>query len=248
MAILPDNISFGPFNIPGPWLALVIALSTVMWTLRRTLRSRGLDAEKHLDWVMYGMIIAVVLYKFIPVVLDPTLIVTNPRGVLLGVGPDYAFWLAIVIGVLYYIVRVLRSGVPTTKWLDAWIIPIVSAIVVYSLVVADFGQQTSAPWGAVIEGVKYHPINLYRAIGWGLVGWLVVRNVASSRHRLALSVFSLPAVELVVSWFQSQPKLVAGFTWMQWLNVALLAVGLMLYWRLPLSQIQVESAEQGRVE
>ncbi|MFD2170037.1 hypothetical protein [Tumebacillus lipolyticus] len=204
MALLPDLIRIGPAALSAKWVALMICFLLGIALVKRGLRARSFDGEKQRGWLIEASFLGFLLYRLITVGFDWQDIWNNPRTLLFSIGPSYALWIAMTGSVIYFIWRVYKAGLFSWRWWETWILPFSLTVVLYSLLIADVGGVTNMPWGASFDGVFYHPLNLYRAIGWGISAWWLSRFTGRSENKIAAALVLWSSAELLISWFGFQ--------------------------------------------
>lgn len=201
MALLPDLIRIGPAAVSAAWVAVLICFLLGSTLLKKALQARSLDGEKQVGWLFEAAFLGFLIYRVVTVGFDWTDLLHNPRNLLLSVGPSYAMWSAMAGGVLYVLWRVYRMGELSWRWGEAWIVPIGLTVVLYSLLIADVGRVSHLPWGASFDGVLYHPLNVYRAFGWGIATWGLSLLQGGPKLKLAMALVAWMAAELWVASF-----------------------------------------------
>lgn len=201
MALLPDLIQIGPAALSAKWAALIFCFLVGSALLKRGLRAGSFDGEKQVGWLFESAFLGLLLYRLITVGFDWQDVWNNPRNLLFSVGPSYALWGAIAGSVIYFLWRVHQAGCLSWRWWEVWVLPISGMVVLYSLLIPDVGHVSNMPWGVSFDGVYYHPLNLYRAIGWGISAWWLSRFTGRSKRMIATALVAWSTSELIVSWF-----------------------------------------------
>lgn len=204
MALFPDLIQIGPAALSAKWAALMICFLVGSALLKRGLKTRSFDGEKQVGWLFESIVLGLLLYRLITVGFDWQDVWNNPRNLLFSVGPSYALWGAMAGSVLYFLWRVYQADGLSWRWGEAWVVPIAWMVVLYSLLIPDVGRVSGMPWGVSFDGVYYHPLNLYRAIGWGASAWWLSRFTGRSKRTIAGAFVAWSTSEFIVSWFDFQ--------------------------------------------
>jgi prolipoprotein diacylglyceryltransferase len=174
-----EIISIGPFIIPARWLWWALGGMTGYAVMKHRLKKSGYADRPVMDMLLNGLLLAALLWKFSPLLFNPSLLWENPQGVLFMSGGTGASWLAAAAGTAYIAYQCWK--LKEAPWLlpDLLAYGILSMVTVLGLLSWEYGAATALPWGISIEdpAFKYHPVNLYKVmVALPLLLWLLRRK------------------------------------------------------------------------
>lgn len=164
-------LDLGPLNVPFTILGMVV--SVFVWYILIRLQESKVeppigDKERLSDSVISLIVAGVVLYKFWPVVSNPSLIWKRGWSVIYFSGGSYfQIGLALLIfgWFLWYLRRRHIAWHRAGQMLVRGLIP---ALIVWYVIIREYGVLTNLPFGYDYQGQLYHPSNIY------IVAFLIV--------------------------------------------------------------------------
>lgn len=106
------SVSIGPFIVPNLWLALLIS-GLVSYIVMTSLPDKEGLWEKHVGSLLgNSCIVWFLVYKFSLVLFRPSIISTNPKGLLYFTGGPPGMYLGFLITFLYILFVLKRKAVP----------------------------------------------------------------------------------------------------------------------------------------
>lgn len=230
---MPEVIMIGSAiiqtKLPVLIVSFIVAYYVVKWKLVR-LQIPEPVRNQLLDKCINATIIGLIVWKFTPVIKEPSLLWTNLRGVLVYTGGTLGLTLGVILGLLYILITLWRAGILTPLLFDVLAYGLLITWLVYRGVFWEYGTLTDVPWGISLNDpqLKYHPVNLYAALT-ALV--IAVILWFSHRKRWGTSTIARDALAglglgwLAVSFFQ-RTKVEHLLTAEQWIWVSFIIAGL----------------------
>lgn len=160
-------IDIGPVNIPITIVGMAVSVFVWYFLIKRQeskVESLVNDKDGLSDSLISLIIAGVILYKVWPVLENPSLIWTRGWSVIYFNGGSYfPFGLAFFIAgwFVWYVRRrhsmsLHQSG---QMLIRGWI----PALVIWSVMIREYGTDTNLSMGFAYQGQLYHPINFYFA-------------------------------------------------------------------------------------
>lgn len=160
-------IDIGPVNIPITILGMSVSVF-VWYILIRFQESMVeppiINKEKLSDNLLTLIMIGILLFKFWPVLTNPSLVWTRGWSVIYFSGGSYY---QIGLGLLiigWFIWYILRPSLPLHKTGQILVRGCIPALIVWYIVIREYGVLTDLQIGYEYQGQLYHPINFYIAI------------------------------------------------------------------------------------
>lgn len=196
------TISLGPLTISLQMLFFLLSIALGYIVIYFYLKKLIIEVKDQLlDALLTSVIIGVVVYKLWPFILQPSLL-TDFRNIIYYVGGPYAVYTAIASGTIYLIIQSVRKKWSFHCW-DSVLIGILSMMLFYSLFIRVYGEPSPFSIGFTIEGVVYHPVNLYE--GWLyfllLFASIILVSKEKSFARTVFILFGIIFVQIIVSPF-----------------------------------------------
>ncbi|MDG5789057.1 prolipoprotein diacylglyceryl transferase [Evansella sp. AB-P1] len=181
------SFSFGPFTLSSQLLSLVIAIILGYGVMYMFMKKAKVHKYNEIcDKIIVAMIIAVLIYKFWPFFIEPSLLKT-PSNIIYFMGGPFAIHVAIIGGAIFFLIHYFRN-----KWsyeaLDSIFVGLIATLFFYVLFMQEYGVATPFQIGYEINDTLYHPVNMYKAWLYFiiLIGALVL---VSQKKRFARSLF-----------------------------------------------------------
>lgn len=223
----PQIISIGPVFLPITLIVLVILIFGAAWLTERWSPERKDVRGTVSEWLSTALLIALLVYKFGPALLNLKQVFRQPATLLYSSGTDLSTALAIILAVGWLGWKLTKSSYP---WEAADVIAVASLLTVvsYNVLFKDYGATMTGWWGWEGSDYRYHPLNLYRLIvllpllGWVLARW---RKIDSGGLFAPITV-SIGAAYTLSSFaaYQTSP-LLFGLTLMQWAGILVALAG-----------------------
>lgn len=224
-----DVLPLGPFLLPLVWMigALSIAAGG------KVAEKWEAPVQNRISWsevLIHAALLWFIVWRWSPLLWDPTAIGQNPRALLFVSGTEKGVWLggAVAAGFLAWFLRRKRVGIG--RFLDVLVVAAVTAGIVYNLLLVRLGKTTSLFWGMSPEGYsqQYHPVHLYRVIVLAAVwmwGWKKRRWLLSGDTFVRLGTATGISLLLVSCFDYHSNRLWLGLSGEQWafIGLALLA-------------------------
>lgn len=139
--MLYDSITIGPFLIKNLWIVLFIAglLSYIVMEIR--VRKYPELQTSLLNEVGNGLVICLLIYKFSLVLFRPSILFTNPIGILFFTGGTRGLLLGGASGFLYLVWNVRKKGFKVRNVMDVLTFGMITMLVTYYLMVTFLYEQ-----------------------------------------------------------------------------------------------------------
>ncbi|GFR37972.1 hypothetical protein PRECH8_12680 [Insulibacter thermoxylanivorax] len=230
---MPEIIQLWSFLIQMKLLVLILSIAAsyfvIRWRLVR-LKAEEKTIRKLLDHFISAAIIAILVWKFTPILQSPSLLWTRPFSVLKYTGGTLGVFLGIAAGLIYYIWSTRKIGALA---LDALALGAVVTWGIYRLMFWEYGITTEMPWGiALSDGYyRYHPVNIYAALialALVLYAQYATRSGRWGTGTIARDLLAgLGLGWFVISFFE-RGEVYLLLTLNQWVQLLLIAVGMAL--------------------
>ncbi|MCD8510156.1 MAG: hypothetical protein LRY73_09995 [Bacillus sp. (in: Bacteria)] len=189
------NFSVGPLTVTMDMLMLIVSIAVGYGVIHVYLKQLEVkEREGFLDAVLTALIIAVILFKLWPFVLDPSLL-QNPANLIYFMGGPFAVYVAIGVALFFLIFQSWRKKWTYTCW-DSLFFGAVASFFVYSILIREYGAPSPYSVGYMVENTVYHPVNFYYGIVYGLL-LLVCFYFVKKEIPFARSIFLLVGVVFV---------------------------------------------------
>lgn len=233
--MLDPVIQLGPFMIPVYLLALLASFFVAMWLIRRELDHAGANGKQIVDFLWTAFLIGLLVYRFGGILLNPLNLFQNPFQAFMAVPAPYMAGVGMAVGLAYVVWNLIRSGqLQTTGWfrlLNMAAPGLLVGLAIYQLFTADLGKPTALPWGIEIGQTAYHPLHVYRGIGFLAIGLALRSNKLHAESRLGWALFAGGIVGMLVTFFSFPDAKWVGMTGGQWTAVIASLAGLLMLWR-----------------
>jgi phosphatidylglycerol:prolipoprotein diacylglycerol transferase len=248
-AALTRPLSMGPFHFSAFGLCSGAGLLAAFALMRRTATPAALDPERLQDAALFAAMAAFVLSRVLLIATDPHAFRTYPL-LLLGLPSLTYGGIVLTAAAAFGYLRFKHLSV--LKVLDAWSPPAALLVAALSLghflEASDPGMPSQLPWALHMPGwhVRLQPVQLYSTFAAFvltavLLSQLKKAHAAGTVFRTALLLGGLTAYTLQMlmqpNTFQPDVLLEPG----QWISLAAVTVGLLLYLSPILSHIQARN-------
>jgi len=232
---VPEIMQIGSFMIQTKVLILIVSIIFAYYVVRWKLGRVQIPDEisrKLLDKMINAVILAIFVWKFTPLLQEPSLLWTRPLSLLAYTGGTLGLALGITAGLLYTAVALWRSRSLFPIVLDALAYGVLIAWSLYRVAFWEYGTLTDMPWGITLTDPRfqYHPLHLYAGmIGMGvaLYAWFA-RSGRWGTGTIARDVYT----GLGLGWFMvtlfQRVEVTFLLSTEQWLFLALAATGMMM--------------------
>lgn len=229
---VPEIINVGSVLVKMKLLVLIASIILACYAARWKLARLQVDAASGrmmLDKLVNAFILAVLVWKLTPLVMNPALLWTRPIGLLYASGGVPGIALGVSCGLIYGVLALRRHGLLQPLALDVLAFASLIALIPCRSLFREYGLVTDLPWGIKLTDslLRYHPVHLYA----GLVALIIaiyawcLRSPAWGSGRIARDT----GIALGVGWFvvsyvdRGAPVLL--LTVEQWLLLLLIACG-----------------------
>lgn len=157
-------IDIGPLNVPITILGMAVSIFVWYFLIRRqeSKVEPPINDKERLSESMLSLIVAgIVLYKFWPVVSNPSLIWTRGWSVVYFSGGSY-YQIGLALLILGWFVWYLRRHhISLHKAGQMLVRGLIPALIVWYVIIREYGVVTKLSLGYSYQGQLYHPINFY---------------------------------------------------------------------------------------
>lgn len=230
---MPDVVTIGPLFLNGKWLTVFIGFAFAAWVLQWSLKKKSEPYKSAIEDVFFtGVLVAVLTWKLSPILFQPSLI-KKPIMILLMPGGLSGIILGLLAaaGYGYYICK--KHVIPLRKLLDELSIPAVLFFLVYFVLSPVYGKETETIWGVSLEnGMAYHPIHVYRAVGVALllfVLWFWRAYWGMEGRRASVSLAGIGLTLWFGNFWARNTDVFWGIPSLQWLGILSILLGLLLW-------------------
>lgn len=225
---MPDLLKLGPFMIKTEWLVIGIGGLISYWLMKFILKQSLFNEKKVLDVFFNGLMIIILVWKFGPLVIQPTLL-QNPFNIFFVTGTIEYIWAGMVLAVAYLFFKARKIRTPIRAFCDIFSFGFLSWWVFYSLLLPQYGDVTTMPWGISIENPNfhYHPINWYGAIGGVVVLVWLWRKKETIGNGMVFAHFLIlfGNAQLITSFFKPETVYLLGLSLEQAFYICMVLVG-----------------------
>ncbi|WP_216827882.1 hypothetical protein [Alkalihalobacterium elongatum] len=159
-----DTIKLGPAQLSLTMISYIICAAVFYGILSYLLKQTDLKGEREniLNLVTTTFVIFLVVYKLWPFIFSPSLLL-DLRNLIYYAGGPGAFVGAGTISLGFFIVSWIRQ-----RWkiqlIDQLSISAFCSAIMYSVLLKEVGQRNHLDFGWKVEGVYFHPVNVYEAL------------------------------------------------------------------------------------
>ncbi|MDE5412856.1 hypothetical protein [Alkalihalobacterium chitinilyticum] len=159
-----NTLQIGPVQLSVTMIAYMICAATFYGILNYSLKNTDweINRENILNQVSTTFVIFLVVYKFWPFILEPSLL-SNLSNLIYYAGGPGSIVGASIISSAFFIVSWLKQ-----RWgihlIDRISIAAFSSLIMYSIVLKEVGQSNPLNFGWKIDGVYFHPVNVYQTV------------------------------------------------------------------------------------
>lgn len=168
--MMGETFVIGGLSLNKVWLVYAIgfALAYVIFQKRH---------QETVSILFNVLIIIILLWRFGAFLFDPVTFLKNPALLIQSVGTQREIMTGVIASIFYLMVRNHRSPINLVKLLDVAALSLLAVLFVKNMLVAEYGMDTSMPWGVSIEdpAYTYHPLNIYHAVWIGLLLFILWR-------------------------------------------------------------------------
>jgi hypothetical protein len=229
---VPEIIMIGSVLVRTKLLVLIASIILAYYVTRWKLGSLRVDEANGrtlLDKLVNALIIAVLVWKLTPLLMNPSLLWTRPMSLLSYTGGVPGIVLGVACGLIYGVLALRRSGILQPLALDVLAFAAIIALIPFRSLFWEYGIMTDLPWGIKLTDSlnRYHPVNLYAGLAALIVAIyaLCARRTRWGTGTIARDIL----IGLGIGWFvvtyadRGEPLL--WLTLEQWLLLALIACG-----------------------
>ncbi|WP_096199547.1 hypothetical protein [Bacillus sp. FJAT-45350] len=197
------NIQLGPINLSMDMIAIISSLLVgylvISFLLKLSFEEENVRAMI-LDTLQISILVFVITYKFWPIVLTPSYLL-SPTNILLYSGGPWAIEAGLTFAFGWLLIKWYKKKWPI-KLIDIFAIGGVSGIIFSHLLVKQYGVQSFLTIGWKLNETVYHPINIYMAI---LLSAFLLFNIQWFRMKRAGTVAIGLVVGYIITAYLLQP-------------------------------------------
>lgn len=157
------SVSIGPFQPQMQMLGLILALLVgFLILIKRLKRILPNERESIANQLQTSLIIAIVIYKCWPFILNPSLLKSFSHLIFYSGGP-YAVMVAIAGGALWFGYQWWKHRWPLNV-IDELALSAMFGWIAHLVVVKQYGSVSPFSFGWQKDGVVLHPVNLYEVL------------------------------------------------------------------------------------
>lgn len=191
-----ETWTIGPLSLQAGLVLLLAAAIIGIFTFSAYLKHIGADKEKDMsDNITWAVLAAIAVFKFWPVITDPSLI-ADPMNLIYFTGGTGALPAAAVVFGAVMTVFFIRRNWPAVMW-ESLLVSAMTAAVFYFVTVISYGTISPFSFGYTVNQEVVHPVNFYAAylIALTLAGLFVFFNNRSRWYTpLLYLVLSIAAI------------------------------------------------------
>lgn len=167
------TISIGPLTVSMNMMMLIFSIAVGYGTVHMYLKRLDVkERTSFLDSLLTGIIIAVVIYKLWPFILEPGLLLSNPVNFIYFMGGPFAVYGAIGAAFIYLLIQSWRKKWSYPCW-DSLFFGAIVSFFVYAVSIKDYGAPSPFAFGYTVDNTVFHPVNFYYS-------WLYLLLLVSS--------------------------------------------------------------------
>ncbi|MFT9848461.1 redoxin domain-containing protein [Aneurinibacillus sp. REN35] len=137
-----DTLQIGPFLLQWSWLLLFLSGGTGFLLLHFRLKNTGEARKIIMDAFINALMIAILTWKFSHVLFDPTILLSNPLGLLYFNGGQKGVWIAVLAVLFYFFRHIRKSGIAPILYAYSLFAGITTAVAAYQMLLALYtGEQ-----------------------------------------------------------------------------------------------------------
>lgn len=195
--------SAGPLTLSFELTFLFISVMAGFYAVSLYLKRLGSDERENvMDPLATALIGAVVVYKFWPFVLEPSLVLQLQNLIYFSGGP-WAVPAALVTILIILSAYQLKRHWPLHVW-EAFLGGMMTSLIVFNLFVRQYGAPSPLHTGFPVEGTTVHPVNVYEAWLYIMVltGAIVFFRKNQTGARIVFLLIATAAAYVLVSPFR----------------------------------------------
>jgi hypothetical protein len=214
---MPEIIQLGPFMIQSKWLLLIVSGTIGYVIMQAALKKTANNGYiPLLDKTINTFFMVFLCWKLSPLLLTPSILWTNPLGLLVLPGSIYGIWIGILLALLYLFRELRLLKVPGLFYADLLSVGLVSIIFIYQLLGWRYGSLTSVAWGISILNplFRYHPINIYvLLVTLPMLIWIYKHMASLGRGKIFINLLSYYMMGLMlISFFEVKINFLFGLS------------------------------------
>ncbi|UOF92288.1 hypothetical protein LSG31_09050 [Fodinisporobacter ferrooxydans] len=248
MLALLGGIKLGPFLLKYSWIGAALGFFIASFHIRRFSVQDSQESKilqnKVLDMYWNGVVIWLLAFKMAKVVVAPAAFFQNPILEFFSTPAPNADVVAWIVVLIYFIYKRYRLKISIFQMTDILSPAFVLGFGVYELLALQLGTATQVPWGIHVGQNGYHPVNFYIAICLLLAYWIIIRRKDTIRigSRTAQSLIAFGFSWQLSTYFLVPGQLYFGLTKAQWLYLAILVIGILLFYQTTMfSKTQIDT-------
>lgn len=228
---MPETLQVGPLMINSGMLVYIAGIAIGFLLMRLRLKNTEYVVKPIFDLLMNNILIVVLFWKLGPLLFMPSILWTKPYLILLMAGSYVEILIGIAVAIVYTLYKIRKLEIPLLVFLDALPYGILSTLMFSSLLLWQYGQPTSMPWGITVTGShQYHPVNIYLLIlSAMLLLWLWRSTYKLGKGKVVQDFLIYYAVGLwIISYTQIPTRTFLFITPEQMFYMGMIVLGIMI--------------------
>ncbi len=182
-----EALQLGPLLIKISWILLFVSGSLAIAVMYFRLRKPDHGHKKIVDSFLNAAILAIFVWKFSIVLFEPSMLISNPSGLLYFNGGQQGMWLAALVAFLYVFYRARKTKTEYSDYVYALFVLLLISFSVYQALLAFYTGKN----------IAVHL--LYSAASFILFVWLdTIFRRASSPDQYAERLKTFTAMAILV--------------------------------------------------
>ncbi|WP_276915944.1 redoxin domain-containing protein [Aneurinibacillus aneurinilyticus] len=180
-----EALQLGPLLLKISWILLFVSGILAFAVMYFRLRKPDQSHKKIIDSLLNAAVLAIFVWKFSIVLFEPSMLVSNPSGLLYFNGGQQGIWLAALVALLYVLYRARKMKTKYSNYAYAIFVLLFISFSIYQVLLAVYTEQK----------IVVHL--LYSAVSLALFVWLdtISRRVSSTdKYGERLKTFTAVAV------------------------------------------------------
>lgn len=227
---MPDFMQLGPFVIKFKVCVYLAASFIGLLVMKYEYRRFGGRESELWDKLYQLVMCSLFAWKLSPVLFTPSLLWKAPIHLLLENPGADGVAVGAAAAVIYTMVLLRKSKTSMLHLMDLLPSGILTADLLYSLIVRHAGKVSSLPWAISIHNpsFRYHPVNMYAtALSAGLLVWFWRRKELGSGQVLSEFLMLDGLGRLVLSYFEKELTVWHGLSSEQWTDLFMVLAGML---------------------
>lgn len=247
---MSEVINLGPFMVQ--YTLLIFFLSVIAGYIMISILSKlsgDQNRKRYLDTLFTSMMIAVLVWRFGPVLAQPMNLFGNPFTALLLVrGSSLSGLIGAIIACIYFIYKIQRLSLEFSRAFDYLSLGFIGFLLINNSFMWKYGLRTTLPWGISIANNKfhYHPLNIYNLLVLAMIiAWIVFKKLKIGSGFISSTILIIYGIgNMIISYLAPQHVLILGLSVQQFIDLILLGIG----WGLRFSDRQLNKMTENETK